>query len=594
MRTIIKIGFWLSLCSNWCLGETVSGMSMTKLSEGIKVTPLGQLYPTVAKWTSAVSLEPPRIHHSIKEAVRTLQYLIFQFNYSDHSSVIIKDNWNMRMSWIESTLHIPPIRQKRSPLGFIGEVSHVLFGTVTKGELAKYKSALLKLGKSVNGTIHVSNQLLTVSRQIHTTVIQNSHHIRKLRSFLAKFRSQTIENLQILSYRLNRIEHRSVITNALGTLEQATQRILNQMSALHTWKQAIENQNLDESILPPAQLASILQAAADKGYRSPPMEWIYTFVRVTPVSRDSARLIFKVTFPLYSKADSFISYSFASWPVWTKQGYKAQISLQPKLAVSTVTRSTFIPSKCIGANPSMCSIESLRGNSNFRCERSLIGLDPAGRNHCGLKIVNTNVTQVWTTGEGEYIVSSVGEQAELMCESKLGRIYTFHPSVYQIRIPAGCSLHMQGIDWTLPGSQQFNNAFSVKQSTVVLSVLHNIRTLSKPQLLKLATVPDWIPLKDIPHFLPTDLPTVPKLNFVENNRLLPVFNSSTSVFTIAVFIAIGGYLVFKRKMCTKGQKAPSNASAPPAESIPMLNLYPKLPVTVPPTEEPQQARAPSS
>ena len=74
MRTIMKIGFWLSLCSNWCLGETVSGMSMTKLSEGIKVTPLGQLYPTVAKWTSAVSLEPPRIHHSIKEAVRTLQY----------------------------------------------------------------------------------------------------------------------------------------------------------------------------------------------------------------------------------------------------------------------------------------------------------------------------------------------------------------------------------------------------------------------------------------------------------------------------------------------------------------------------------------
>ena len=446
MLTIVKVGLWLSLCSNCCQGEMVSGMSMTKFSEGIKVSSLGQLYPTVAKWTSAVSLEPPRIHHSIKEAVRTLQYLILQFNYSDHSSLVIKDNWNRRMSWIENTLHIAPIRRKRSPLGFIGEVSHVLFGTVTEGELDRYKSALLKLGKAVNGTIHVSNELLTVSRQIHASVTHNSDDIHKLRSFLSKFRSQTLKNLNLLSYRLNRVEHGSVITNALGTLEQATQRILHQMTALHIWKQAIENQHLDESILPPAQLASILQAAADKGYRSPPMEWIYTFVRVTPVSRDSARLMFKVTFPLYTKADSFISYSFTSWPVWTKQSYKAQISLQPKLAVSTVTRSTFIPSKCIGANPSMCSMESLRGNSNFRCERSLIGLDPAGRGHCEIKILTTNSTQVWKTGEGEYVVSSVGEQAELMCQSRLGRVYTFDPSVYQIKIPAGCSLHMHAWD----------------------------------------------------------------------------------------------------------------------------------------------------
>ena len=183
MLTIANVGLWLSLCSNCCQGEMVSGMSMTKFSEGIKVSSLGQLYPTVAKWTSAVSLEPPRIHHSIKEAVRTLQYLILQFNYSDHSSLVIKDNWNRRMSWIENT----------------------------------------------------------------------------------------------------------------------------------------------------------------------------------------------------------------------KQSYKAQISLQPKLAVSTVTRCTFIPSKCIGGNPSMCSMESLQGNSNFRC--SLIGLDPAGRGNCEIKIVTTNSTQVWKTGE---------------------------------------------------------------------------------------------------------------------------------------------------------------------------------------------------
>ena len=210
------------------------------------------------------------------------------------------------------------------------------------------------------------------------------------------------------------------------------------------------------------------------------------------------------------------------------------------------------------------------------CERSIIGSDPAGRHHCAFKIVSGNVSELWRAGSeaGSYVLSSVGEKANLLCESKIGRVYTFLPAVYHIHLPGGCTLHGTDQDWILEGRVTITSSVSVRQSPVSIKILHDIRHLSQEQQLHLAQVPDWIPVKDFPAVLPTSIPPLAPLSFLDRHGVLPVLNSSSSLIVIGTLVTIGLYLTIKYK-CRKTSQQSMSPSAPPEESRPLF-IYPKL------------------
>ena len=544
----------------------------------------GPMFTIDGNWTLAVYLEPPSIHSSVRQAFWVLQDLIYNYNYTDWVSTSIKDAWIMRSGRIKETLKIQSRRHKRSPLDFIGDLSHILFGTVTERELGDYKKALLKLNHAVNGTIHVSNKLLSVTRQVQKAVTHNSQHILALRHFLAKFRNQINRNQQIIVHRVDRLEQRSLISNLLATLEAATREITDQMAALHAWKQALTFQHLDDSILPPDQLAPILAAAKSKGYSTPSMEWIYTFIQIIPVWKDPSRLLFKVSLPLYTSTSGFLTYSFRSWPLYTKPGLKAQLLLEPLLAVSTNSKSAFIPGKCVGRHPTLCVPGSMMDNTKFRCERSLIGQDPAGRVHCAVRILKVNSSQSWPLGSGIYILSSIGEKAVLRCRGKPGHFYNLQPAVYQVRIPGSCFL--EATHWSLLGMETLTSSLHVHQTTVKVPVFHTVRQLSSSQLQALSQVPDWVPLKDIPQVLPADITPLPPLSFVERHGILPILNSSGTMCAFILVVLLIGYLV--RRYLKKKTTPPQTSCSPPAKSAPSLFIYPRLEQPTAPQTEPSQ------
>ena len=80
---------------------------------------------------------------------------------------------------------------------------------------------------------------MSVTRQVHAAVTHNSQHIRQLRQFLHKFRTQVANSQLITTHHLDRLERRSLISDMLATLEQATAEVSTQMSNLHAWKQAV-------------------------------------------------------------------------------------------------------------------------------------------------------------------------------------------------------------------------------------------------------------------------------------------------------------------------------------------------------------------
>ena len=249
--TAILVCLWINVCH----ATSKNHMTLNRIYEGIEVKTNGPLYPIAANWTTAVYLEPPSVHHSLLDSLQALQGLIYNYNFTDWLSTTVKNTWIMRVNRIKQTLHVFPRRQKRSPFGFIGQLSHTLFGTVTEEELAIYKKALLQLGQAVNGTIHINNRLMSVTRQVHAAVTHNSQHIRQLRQFLHKFHTQVANSQLITTHRLDRLERRSLISDMLATLEQATAEVSTQMSNLHAWKQALARNQLDDSILPPCTVS---------------------------------------------------------------------------------------------------------------------------------------------------------------------------------------------------------------------------------------------------------------------------------------------------------------------------------------------------
>ena len=177
----------------------------------------------------------------------------------------------------------------------------------------------------------------------------------------------------------------------------------------------------------------------------------------------------------------------------------------------------------------MCEYEPLRGNSKFRCERSII------------------ISELWRAGSeaGSYVLISVGEKANLLCESKFGRVYTFLPAVYHIHLPGGCTLHGTDQDWILEGYVTITSSVSVWQSPVSIKILHDIHHLFQEQQLHLAQVPDWIPVKDLPAVLPTSIPPLAPLSFLDHHGVLPVLNSSSSLIVIGTLVTVGLYLAIK-------------------------------------------------
>ena len=152
-----------------------------------------------------------------------------------------------------------------------------------------------------------------------------------------------------------------------------------------------------------------------------------------------------------------------------------------------------------------------------------------------------------------------------------------------IHIPSSCLSHpftwRMYSTWYRPrldlGRTCYNNQFSLSAaSPVSINILHDIRHLSQEQQLHLAQVPDWIPVKELSTVLPTSIPPLAPISFLDRHGVLPVLNSSSSLIVIGTLVAIGLYLAIKYK-CQKTSQQSTSLSASPEESRPLF-IYPKL------------------
>ena len=162
--------------------QSTQDIVIEELPQGIEVRQLDTVRYHTASWTILVTIAKPKASEELYLATKQIQSTIQTSRASLPAETV--NQWSNRLNYVTELLPVQRFeRAKRAPLGFIGKISHFLFGTVTEDQLAQYSQAISLLSSSVMKTVHLSNQLLSAVRRGATNIsgratsgaAQNSH-----------------------------------------------------------------------------------------------------------------------------------------------------------------------------------------------------------------------------------------------------------------------------------------------------------------------------------------------------------------------------------------------------------------------------------
>ena len=195
-------------------------VSIQPLPQGISMQYQKSLCIFKADWTVLVLLQKPVMDSRIPAILQNIRKIIQRNQMAIHPGV--KRNWNRRLRWLSTQiLSTNTSRNKRAPLGFIGSLAHLLFGTATEDEIQKYQQALQTAMTSVNRTIHLANSLISVTKRSELAISNNQHRISNIEIFISNLTKSIDVQFKVLQQVLNRMQFRHNIEHLLVSLEQA-------------------------------------------------------------------------------------------------------------------------------------------------------------------------------------------------------------------------------------------------------------------------------------------------------------------------------------------------------------------------------------
>ena len=419
------------------------GISIKPLPQGLWIQQQGGLYYQTAEWIVLMSVSTPPPTRKLLEFTTTLQGQIQQVSTRFPQ---LSENWIDRLHWCRSVLQqLNPVRPKRAPLGFIGRLSHTLFGTVTEAELTQYRNIVFGNRLSLNRTIHRTNLLMSAVKANRNIISSNSDHIMKVQKYLLTLQSSLTRNFKIMSDTVQQLAVKMKIEHALVSLEQSTHRLLSHLNRRRRQMNSLYRHSLSEDVLSPSQLKEILDQARSSKFTTMPENWYYQFCQVSPVWISVAEVTFKVHLPLHD-GKNYILYSLHSFPFPIKPGFTTRLQVKPKVAYSSTNGLLFEPILCRGGTSKVCRGGPLYTSNRFKCERALISRNAGATGHCQVKVTPSNDTLIEESSPGLYIISTPAVSPKLHCNARGEELVKFTPGVYVISLNHTCTL--RGEDWT--------------------------------------------------------------------------------------------------------------------------------------------------
>ena len=569
-----------------CSQSNKLGIAVKPLHQGLLIEKHGGLYYQTAEWVVLMTITSPPPTEKITVFAKVLKEEIQKVSSRFPQ---LAENWNSRLDWcVNIVQHFPASRNKRAPLGFIGRLSHTLFGTVTEEELQQYRNIILDNKNSLNSTIHRTNLLLSATKSNRQGINKNMEHINRVQRYLVSLRHTITKNFQITSDSISMISIRIKIEHALVSLEQSTHRILAYINHRKRQMNSVYRHALSEDLLSRSQLQEIIQKASSLRLATMPLEWYYQFCHVVPVWSTVDDITFKVHLPLHD-GQNYIMYVLNSFPFPVKSGFHTKVRVRNRIAYSSSAGLLFEPILCLGTELKVCRGGALYDTARFRCERALISRDAAGTKHCEVRVYSTNRTVIKEDSPGLYIVSTPEIHPKLHCQARGEETIKLTSGVYMISLNHSCTL--RGEDWTLPGLRKITTPFHISNQIAPISLRTAFAPLPISSLQTLAAVPSWTPIHELaqiklePLAPPSRLLSLPALNtatWINSGAIIAIL-----LVAVILFIAARMWKKYKgspKPLLKKFPSAPTEMELQPrttgtAENPPstvILPLYPTL------------------
>ena len=523
------------------------------------------LFVFKADWTVLVLLQKPEMDPRIPNILHNIRILIKQTEISIHAGV--KRNWNRRLRWLSDLINQPfSSRSKRAPLGFIGSLSHLLFGTVTEDELGKYQQAVKMAVTSVNRTIHLTNSLISVTKRSELAIADNQHRISNIGLFINNLTREIDAQFKQIQQVVNRMHFRHNIEHLLVSLEQACYFYIRQKDTYLRQRRSLEAAQLSEDIFPPEELHTIINKALKLQLHAPELSWFYSHIQVVPIAMDSDTLLYRTILPFHDGL-TYLQYTFQSFPYPIADDLYVQFKLSPRLAVQTATGKMLIQHGCIGYNPYICNSGPLWSSSHFPCEKALISGDENIKGHCPIMLQNRTFPILHEPVPNVYVLSTHGNKIYQNCKGKSEKIVQLPSGVYYIQLNHTCLLKTNS--WTLSGVQHIkqNSTFPVRPIIVDLASPLE-KALHRSSNILISHFPRWNPIQEIITTNFSTLPPLPILSYVTPESIITAtgihswLNSSTVIILLVLLLIVLAccYNMYKKKTTLPAVMTPSASS----------------------------------
>jgi hypothetical protein len=358
----------------------------------------------------------------------------------DKITVILRNNTNIG-------------RKRRGLFNFVGVVAKSLFGVAMASDLDVLKQNVEAARKDTKEIYNNQQQLVTVFDQTKDMVNQNRFGIRELQTNVLNIYNIGVRNaaaVSLLSTRVDALTLAREIDVSIDQLWGLADAFSAQQALFHRQRVQLERGWLTPDIFPPAHLQSVLRSIQDQRLGVVHLEWLYEYVKVTPVWETEGELVFRVLLPGLSQTE-YLHFKLHYFYVSIGNEHLRKINGGGDVAVSTASGNSFEPTNdgCIGYGPRVCRPRKV--DTRGTCETDLVTGE--GADKCSVSIIERENRTIDVYREGldsDKIIILPYETTSAIMRC-LGLAPTFPTFVRPTRVTLSVNCSLETPKWRVSG-----------------------------------------------------------------------------------------------------------------------------------------------
>ena len=437
------------------VGTHASPLLISRLPDGVAISGAESLRQVVASWDVFVTLDPPQLPMELIEQVQSLEETFTSLASLEMGSLDLSlQAHRVRRDHLLGALKFPGStgRVKRGLLDVGGHILHALFGVATSSQLHRFEAALSEISGNQQGIAHSTRQLTTIVNQTGTylrAVVLRQHQMEINVLHINQAIAQLDQAVESQATRVRRLELLTTLDRYMDVLELATRQFTDQVALFNRQRSGLEQGHLSRDLLTPDQLRDILDRAAAKHQVVDNIEWYYSYITVSPIWRKTDNLLYHIEIPLISHRP-YLLYHMAVHPVPINNStFTVKLNLQDNYALDTVSGNLFVPQKCLGHSPILCTTGAEYDTSLMKCARGLITSQPAYIKTCKTTVTETDGQPIISTmALNQYAIATTGETLTVRCPGRRESHVALARGTYNVTCLNQCTIRGEGYQIT--------------------------------------------------------------------------------------------------------------------------------------------------